>query len=142
MRLLTLLTKQECAIMAIFLNKSKVYSRLQDEKHLLYNYVVNILLDRIMTKKYIDKTQPITLVAAKRETNKFLNTNFKSYLQSQLKNNHSVLIDVDIKMPSEEKSLQLVDCVSWSLFRKYEMKDKKYYEVIKNLIKEESGLFT
>ncbi|HYT02492.1 MAG TPA: hypothetical protein VEL70_06245, partial [Candidatus Acidoferrum sp.] len=121
---------------------SKVYSKLKDEKHVLYNYVVNILLDRIMTKGYIDKTQPIKLIAAKRETNKFLNDNFKTYLEKQVKDNHKVSLSVEIKVPSEEKSLQLVDFVSWSVFRKYEREDEAYYLVIKHLIKEESGLFS
>ncbi len=49
---------------------------------------------------------------------------------------------VEIKVPSEEKSLQLVDFVSWSVFRKYEREDEAYYLVIKHLIKEESGLFS
>ena len=63
--------------MTIYLNKLKVYTRLQDEKQILYNYVTNILLDRIITKKLVDKTKRIHLIASRRETNKFLNENFK-----------------------------------------------------------------
>lgn len=39
--------------MTILLNKRKVYTRLQDEKVVLYNYVTNILLDRIFTKRLL-----------------------------------------------------------------------------------------
>lgn len=46
-RLLGLLAGQDCRIMTILLNKRKVYTRLQDEKAVLYNYVTSILLDRI-----------------------------------------------------------------------------------------------
>jgi len=80
-KLLKLLGEKEYNIMVIYLNKDKVYSKLREEKHILYNYVVNILLDRIMTKKFVDKNKKIFLVASKRETNKFLNDNFRSYLQ-------------------------------------------------------------
>jgi hypothetical protein len=66
--------------MSIYLNKEKVYIKLQNEKHVLYNYVTNILLDRIITKKLL-KDNNITLIASRRETNKFLNENFKNYLE-------------------------------------------------------------
>ena len=99
-RLLTELSENNCSIMAIYLNKSKVYTHLQDEKHVLYNYVVNILLDRIMTRRLLNTKLPITLIAAKRETNKFLNINFKNYLRQQLKTKHKLAIAVEIKTPS------------------------------------------
>jgi uncharacterized protein DUF3800 len=140
-KLLTRLSSLDCKIMTIYLNKSKVYSRLQDEKHVLYNYVVNILLDRIMNRGHLDKAKPIVLVAAKRETNKFLNLNFKTYLESQIKIKHKLALSVEIKYPSEEKSLQAVDFASWSIFRKFEQKDDTYAVLIKKVICEESGLF-
>lgn len=142
-RLLKSLATKNCLIMAIYLDKSKVYTHLQDEKHVLYNYVVNILLDRIMNKKLlnINIKLPILLVAAKRETNKFLNENFKNYLKRQLGNRHKLLIEIEIKSPHEEKSLQAVDFVSWSIFRKYEHSDDSYCNLIKKIIIEERGLF-
>ena len=78
-RLLNLLNEKNCLIMAIYLNKAKVYTKLKEEKHVLYNYVTNILLDRILSKKLVDTKVPVKLIAAKRETNKFLNENFKEY---------------------------------------------------------------
>jgi hypothetical protein len=42
--------KEEVSIMVIRLNKKKAYAPLHDEKTLLYNYVTNILLDRIIIK--------------------------------------------------------------------------------------------
>lgn len=139
-RLLKLLVQKDISIMTIYLNKSKVYTHLQDEKHVLYNYVINILLDRIMTK-HLDKDREITLIAAKRETNKFLNMGFKGYLENQLKNKHKALIKVEIKTPNEEKSLQAVDFACWAIFRKYEIGDNSYYGLFKKIIIEESPLF-
>jgi hypothetical protein len=83
----------------------------------------------------------IYLVASKRETNKFLNENFKTYLKSQISNKHRVKIDVSIKSPSQEKALQAVDFVSWAIFRKCEMEDETYYRLIKGKIIEENPLF-
>lgn len=141
-RLLRLLSKQKAKVIVIYLDKSRVYTKLQNEKHTLYNYVVNILLDRIMRKRLVDISEKINLIASKRETNKFLNDNFKQYLKSQVKNRHKLEIGIDIKTPGEEKSLQAVDFVSWALFRKYEYSDRSYYDLIKAIPIEESGLFT
>lgn len=139
-RLLKKLAQKDISIMTIYLNKSKVYTHLQDEKHVLYNYVANILLDRIMTK-HLNKNREITLIAAKRETNKFLNIGFKDYLENQLRNKHKALITVEIKTPNEEKALQAVDFACWAIFRKYEIGDNSYYGLFKKIIIEESPLF-
>jgi len=140
-RLLRSLNTYELKIMTICLDKSKVYTKLQEEKDILYNYVTNILLDRIFTKKLVDKNQKIHLIASKKETNKFLNLNFKNYLTNQARNNHNINIKVEIKTPFQEKSLQAIDFVCWSMFRKYEHGDDYYYKIIENLIVEENPLF-
>lgn len=108
---------------------------------MLYNYVTNILLDRIVTKKLVPREGEIELIASKRETNRFLNENFKDYLERQAVDNHGIALTVSIKTPSEEKALQAVDFVSWAIFRKYEYGDEEYYNVIKGAIAEENPLF-
>lgn len=133
--------KGEADVITIFLNKKKVYTRLQDEKAVLYNYVTNILLDRVCTKKLIPIDEKIVMVASRRETNKFLNQNFKSYLQEQAKNNHKLDIEIEIVSPHQEKGLQVADFLSWSIFRKYEHGDDSYYNLIKKTIVEENPLF-
>jgi len=140
-RLLKRLSEKDCALMTIYLNKKRVYTRLQEEKPVLYNYVANILLDRIYTKKIIPLGKTIELIASRRETNKFLNENFKNYLNSQINNKHKGNIKVSIKSPTEEKTLQAVDFASWAIFRKYEYGDDSYYNLIKNKIMEENPLF-
>ncbi|NQU82381.1 MAG: DUF3800 domain-containing protein [Parcubacteria group bacterium] len=140
-RLLNRLCDVDCSIMAIYLNKKKVYTKLQNEKQVLYNYVTNILLDRIYSKNIIPTTGVVKFVASRRETNKFLNKNFENYLMSQVQGRHKVKIDISIRVPSHEKSLQAVDFASWAIFRKYEHGDNSYYDIIKKKIIEESPLF-
>lgn len=140
-KLLNELARLDISILSIYLNKAKVYTKLQDEKQVLYNFVTNILLDRIMTKKLIPTKDPITLVASRRETNKFLNDNFKNYLETQVKTNHKLKIQIEIKTPSQEKGLQAVDFASWAIFRKREYDDESYFNIIKGKIVEESPLF-
>ena len=140
-RLLKRISEKSCTIMTIYLNKEKVFTKLQDEKQVLYNYVTNILLDRIYSKRVIDSDGEIELIASRRETNKFLNENFKNYLKKKLGDKHKGTIKVSIKTPAEEKILQAVDFVSWAIFRKYEKGDDRYYNIIKDKIIEESPLF-
>lgn len=140
-RLLRRINEKECFAMTIYLNKKRVYTKLQNEKQVLYNYVANILLDRVYSKKIIPVESTIKLIASRRETNKFLNENFKDYLNSQVEKRHKIKMEVLIKSPHEEKSLQAVDFMSWAIFRKYEYGDDSYYNVIKNKIVEENPLF-
>jgi F0F1-type ATP synthase gamma subunit len=140
-KLLRLLNDADISILTIRLNKRRVYARLHDQKHVLYNYVVNILLDRMVSKKLIPLKSQIRFVASKRETSKFLNENFSEYLTNQTKSNHKLNISIDILTPSQEKGLQAVDQIAWSFFRKYEHDDASYAAIIRNKVVEESELF-
>ena len=141
-RVFNLLNEREISIITIYLNKNKVYTQLQDEKQVLYNYVTNILLDRVYTKKLVPLDEKIYLIASRRETNKFLNDNFKNYLAQQTKNNHNVDIEIQIKTPYEEKCLQIIDFICWAIYRKYEHYDESYYNLFKKQIVEENPLFS
>lgn len=138
---LKLLGEKEISIIYIYLNKRKVYTKLHYQKHALYNYIVNVLLDRIYTKELIPIDQPIKLVASKRETNKFLNQNFCNYIKNQTRANHGLDINVEIKIPHEEKCLQVVDFVCWAIYRKIEYNDDSYINLIKQKIVEANPLF-
>jgi len=135
------LLEKDCKVLTVYLNKKKVYTKLQNEKPVVYNYVTNILLDRIFSKKLVPLDQKIELIASKKETNKFLNENFKNYLRLQVRNIHKIDLEISIKTPFEERALQGVDFVSWAIFRKYEFADDTYYKLIKEKIVEESPLF-
>ncbi len=140
-KVLNLLKEKNISVLTIYLNKKKVYTKLKNEKHVLYNYVTNILLDRIYSKKYVSPREQINLIASRRETNKFLNKNFKNYLKNQILTNHQIKINISIQAPHKEKGLQAVDIICWSIFRKREHNDESYYNIIKEKIIEESPLF-
>ncbi len=140
-KVLTSLSTQDVLILSIYLNKRKVYTRLQDEKQVLYNYVTNILLDRIYSGRLIPVDKRINLIASRRETNKYLNQNFKNYIESQISNNQKLPIKIKIKTPTEEKCLQITDFACWAIFRRREFGDNSYWNIIKEKIQEESPLF-
>jgi len=141
MKLLSMLNEKDISVLSIYLNKQKVYTKLQNEKHVLYNFVANILLDRLFTKKLISLDGEITLIASRRETNRFLNDNFKSYLKDQVFVNHKINIHVEIKTPESEKGLQAADFICWAIYQKRERGDESYFNLIKDRIIEESSLF-
>lgn len=140
-RLLQLLADKDVHILTIRLNKQKVYAHLKDQKHILYNYVVNILLDRLISKKLVPLDEKIHFIASRRETSKFLNDNFTAYLRKQTKSNHQLEMDVKIMIPSQEKSLQVVDFIAWSFFRKYEHSDSSYADIVNQKVVEENVLY-
>jgi len=140
-RILRQLLGEDISVLVIVLNKEQVHAELHKAKHVLYNYVVNILLDRLMRKGLFDCEDVVEVVAAQRETNKFLNDNFSRYLREQSIKNHAMRISVSIKTPKERKGLQIADLLAWSFFRKYEHGDPLYADIISEKTIEESWLF-
>ncbi len=124
-------------IMYIMLNKQKVYTRLRNQTQILYNYVTNTLLDRLLSKNLIPTDEIVYLIASQRETNKFYNNNFKKYLAQQ----NQIKIKVEIAYPNKERGLQVADMVSWAIFRALEHKEHKYQDIIKSKIVEGNMLY-
>ena len=128
-------------ILCVLLNKKKVYIDLQNQKNYLYNYTANILLDRLHNKEIFAGDEVIRLFIDQKDTNKFIRDNFESYLNAKLNNWQNDNITIKIKPSHTEKCLQAVDFVSWAIFRKYEMGDYEFYDIIKDKIIEEKLLF-
>jgi hypothetical protein len=97
---------------------------------------VNILLDRITTKKIIPTKNTIQFIASRRETSKLLNQNFLGYLRKSAEVKPFTL-EFHIKTPLQEKGLQIVDFCCWAIYQKYEKQEESYYALIKPLIIEE-----
>jgi hypothetical protein len=121
-------------IVTLILNKKDVYNQLHHKKHELYNYISHIVLDRILQNKLIDIKESIALVASRRETNKYLNKNFHQYLVDKIQDNHGIPVTIEIKPHTKDTGLQVVDFISWSIFRKYEYDDPIYFNLIQDNI--------
>ncbi len=97
-RILQLLSETEdLKILCIVLNKKKVHTDLQSQKNLLYNYTANILLDRLENRKIYNTQNKIQICIDQRETNKFLNENFKNYLNRNLIKKRSNNFEIRIR---------------------------------------------
>jgi hypothetical protein len=100
------------------------------DKHKIYTNMLVVGLENILKNKDDDSFH---ILISRRETNKNLNKILTSRLLENDKHNTSV----DIRTPDQEKCLQAIDVISWSLFRKYERSDLSYFELFKNIVKAE-----
>jgi len=139
-RLLTFVAQEQVSVLVIRLDKRKVYTP-ADEKHFLYNYVVNVLLDRLITQDIVDEEDTIHVVASQRETNRALNDNFLAYLTRRAAERHGPRLTVEIRPAMAVKGLQVVDCLSWSFFRKYEHGDPTYADMVAGRVIEEYSIY-
>jgi undecaprenyl pyrophosphate synthase len=140
-KILKMLENKKIKVFSAYLDKKKLFARLNNEEVFIYNLAVNFLLNKIFSQNFLPQDEKIIFVASKRETNKFLNKNFKAYLKQEVEQNHRLNIEIEIKVPSEEKCLQLVDTLSWSLFRAKEHLDDSYKKLFLSKLEEEFALF-
>jgi len=141
-RVLQLLAQlPDLQVLCVVLNKEKVYIDLQNQKNYLYNYVANILLDRLHSKDILPQSEHLEICFDRKDTKKNLRTNFTQYLEDALTSKRNGKVAITLEASHHEKALQAVDFVSWAIFRKYEQGDYEYYELIKDKIVEENLLF-
>ncbi|MDO8516170.1 MAG: DUF3800 domain-containing protein [bacterium] len=140
-RILTKLATKDIEIVTTILNKEKVYVDLRNQKNYLYNFTANIILDRLIKKKFIAGDKHISLVVDRKDTKKRLKENFISYITKAMQERRDGGFEMSLAASHDEKGLQAVDFISWAIFRKYERNDLKFYELIKSKIIDERLLF-
>jgi len=141
-RVLQLLSElSDLKIVTIILNKEKVHLDLQEQKNYLYNYTANIVLDRLINTKILDKSQILSLIVDRKDTKKNLRDNFISYITEAMHKRDHKNFNMTLTASHDDKCLQAVDFISWAIFRKYERGDFEYYEIIRSKIIDEKLLF-
>ena len=122
--------KTNSEIFVIVLEKLKVYEYLKHKKNKLYNYISNLILNECS----LDDNH-VCLVVDKSKTNRSLREDFDNYIRrnlNQKKNNCSLKIKHENSQ--KEGCLQVLDFISWSIFRNYEYKDSGFMDMIKDKI--------
>lgn len=141
-RVLQLLSElPDLKIVTIILNKKKVHLNLQEQKNYLYNYTANIVLDRLINTKILNKDHSLSLIVDRKDTKKNLRDNFISYITDAMHKRDHNKFEMKLIASYDNKCLQAVDFVSWAIFRKYERGDFEYYEIIRDKIIDEKLLF-
>ncbi len=131
------LVNRDIASFCLVLKKENVFNNDFKSKHLLYNNLVKYLLKSLFTKRLLSFDEKLVFYASKRETNKFLNQNFLLELNNEFSQDSISGIEFRIDEAYKENGLQLVDFISWAIFKKYEDNELYFYEIIKSKIYEE-----
>jgi hypothetical protein len=131
------LSTKDVYIASVFLDKQKVSTAMRQETHILFNFLVRALLNRLLIHRLINGTETTKLILARRETSKYLNKGIKEYLTDRMNTVRIPKLLLQIEMPNREKGLQAVDIASWALFRKYEFGDSKYSKLLQPIVTEE-----
>jgi len=131
-RLLRGLATKDVKIASIRLDKRKVL--FPGKPNDLYSNMVVSLINRLYTDGIISKSDEIKFIVSRRNTSKKLNDDFSESIENST---HNISFSHDIKAPFEDKCLQAVDFISWSLWQKYEHGDETYSEIINEKIVKE-----
>ena len=122
--------KTNSEIFVIILDKSKVYEYLRDKKNKLYNYISNLILNECSFD-----SPSVYLIVDKSKSNRSLRENFDNYVRNKL-NRKSQLCNLKIRHENSqnEACLQVLDFVSWAIFRNYEFQESRFMDIIKDKI--------
>ncbi len=121
------------------LEKPKVEPNKRKEKERFYidnlNYSIQRLLDRLkIDKNFIIITDRLPVQKNKNKQVGALKKGIKEYLRN---NNLILRYDIFHHSSASSANLQIVDYISWAIFRKYEHHKDSYYQRIKSYILDE-----
>jgi hypothetical protein len=102
---------EDVQVCCVVLNREKVYVDLQEQKNYLYNYVANILLDRLHNSSVLDGDEHLDICFDRKDTERNLRKNFVHYLEQSLEKKEKALM-IFACMPHIMKKL----CKQWILF--------------------------
>ena len=122
--------KTKVEIFVTILEKSKVYEYLKDKKNKLYNYISNLILNECSFDN-----PSVCLIVDKSKSNRSLREDFDNYIRKKLneKNNLNKII-IKHENSQNEGCLQVLDFISWAIFRNYEHQDSRFMNIIKDKI--------
>lgn len=116
-------------VFVIILEKSKVYEYLKSKKDKLYNYISTLILNECSLEN-----NHVCLVVDKSKSNRSLREDFDNYVRKILTQKNHCTLKIQHENSQTEGCLQVLDFISWAIFRKYEHEDSRFFEIIKDKI--------
>ncbi len=118
------------------LEKPKVEPKKRDEKYKFYIYNLNLAIHKLLDKLNIDKnfviiTDRLPVQKNKSKQVSALKKGIKEYIK---KNCLNIRYDIFHHCSASSVNLQIVDYISWAIFRKYEWKKDIYYKKIEKYL--------
>ena len=131
--------KERVKVYSYILEKPKVYPQKRKEKERFYIDNLNYAIQRLLGKLQIDKnfiiiTDRLPVQKNKKKQIGALKKGIKEYIKS---NQLDIRYDIFHHTSASSTNLQIVDYVSWAIFRKYERGDSGYYDKVKTYILDE-----
>ena len=131
--------KESINVYSYILEKPKVEPLKREDRDVFYmenlKYSIMRLLDKLQIKSnFIIITDRLPLKRNKKQQIKALKEGIKSYISNQ---NLKIRYDIFHHCSASSVNLQVVDYVSWAIFRKYERSDLEFYDKIQKYILEE-----
>lgn len=119
-------------IYSLTLNKRRVYERLAQNKHRVYNFVARKVIDKLPFEKADGGVQ---LIVDKSKGKKQIRE-FNDYIRNQLEGRISPDVSLDFTHADSKNwpGIQWADMFAWGVFQKYERKNLEWYNVFKDKI--------
>lgn len=103
---------------------------LKEKKNKLYNYISNLILNECSFD-----TSSVCLIVDKSKSNRSLREDFDNYIRRKLsEKNHLDKLIIRHENSQNEACLQVLDFISWAIFRNYEHSDSRFLDMIKDRI--------
>ncbi|MEW6609927.1 MAG: DUF3800 domain-containing protein [bacterium] len=131
------LVSKDIEVHTIVLDKTTISTKLKKEN--LYNYLTGMLIEECA----LLNRSSVTLVVDKRTSKYHVIKEFNQYVKFKVESQISLQTKFKIHHKDSETDggLQAVDFISWSIFRNYEWKDSRFYDLIKEKITIEKKLY-
>jgi len=131
--------QEEIKVYTYILEKPKVAPPKREDRDVFYienlKYAIRRLLDKLnITKNFIIITDRLPLKQNKKKQVKALKEGIKHYITD---NALQIRYDIFHHCSASSVNLQVVDYISWAIFRKWERGDSEFYDKIKKYIIEE-----
>jgi hypothetical protein len=124
---LDIINENNIEIYTIILNKEKLLDNLKEKKTKVYNYLTNLIL----TECDDLNGKSVHFIIDKRVKKKIIRDDLDNYIK---KEHPEIRFNISHYDSSNSNGLQLVDFVSWSIFRYYEFNDDRFYYYIREKI--------
>ncbi len=122
-------------IVILVLNKKSEKLKFKIKKEdFSYGILSKIILKNIIEDAPKNSNEMFEICFDQRDTKKNARENFKKYILQEMEEEKRNKIKLLIKTSHGEKCLQIADFISWAIFRKKELKNGFYFEMIKSKI--------
>lgn len=124
----------ELKIAYIALEKNKKPSLKQKDKNLLYQELAHKLIGHLITESLIPTNEYAHIVFDRIGMKEKLRENFITGIDKLFGKRSSKSFEIKFEPSHHSKSIQMVDFIAWSIFRKYESDDDSFYSQIAKCI--------